>query len=957
MKQLYYTSCVPGRSASGQGGFQIRAASPSLTAERRRGLLSHVGYRLPCGFDEDTRPDDAPARLALLDTDSGRVLLRSGYVGRDPTTNRTGNFFSHVLADLPTDCDAVAAAQLFDAPFWVRSDGAGPIDLPELAALPSVAVPPQKLAGFAAEHGEVIRFLFLGLLSAAPHQRLFVVAHPEDVALAVIVVGRMLPPELRKGITFSTYEREPLSSPARIVGAYWRDATLDLEGTCYDGAGISLNTISGRSSPLPTPSPFAKFALEAIEQRREGDLAKFYSQCHDFPLVTPAALDLAFRLVQSGKEVTREEFVQTLAYPEMARGVCGRSGVVDQIVQWGLQDATFRAQHFAAASRHVAPVSRLIAAIVRQVVTLSAAQDFATARVTLDELPARAASDAVALVHDELARVVDRASLSDEAHFFLLPYLLQAKGASAEARDRWLYVPPARLPRLLDLPLTDADKLRACELSLARNSPPAGDEAWSMIAARETLLRALLERHGGARTDTPRTNVGPRLDQEACGALISAALAGAAQSKGRAGLLERGKNLVRNLTSTPFAPASVVDFLCELVELHDDGRLSTSLLNDALDHVFRSPEFNSCAFLASKELRWLDDVPKSSAQVTLAERVLESAPLGIQAAPTRAYLHSLRKSVVSRSLSAEHQQSLADVARLADYLDAPTLDDADLRDAMSGIKRLRDSQEFDACHKQALKLASEQLLDDKTPAESLERLLDRFTLPARKAENRPRGWFSSWFGGKTSRAAGAEWLQTYLEITALLKTQSRTCRNPELVVALAAVGLGGVPRSRFSPATLPDKATRHELAEATADFLRALASKSRDREFEELDRYVHRLWRKEAPSALRRWTQAFQPRERKGWLDFLIYVIFTMLGVVVFVKFVLPLLFADEVDQAEVQADKSSASQAVERRSPDVNQRRFKTGKSSPVGDDSTRSVDQGQRRGRRPSDRERTNP
>src|SRR5437868_5160681 len=101
MKQLYYTSCLQGRSKSGEAGFQVRAASPGLTAERVRAVLRHVRYGLPQGYDEDTSPTEAPRRLALLETDAGRLLCHSSHVGRDLSTNRTGVYFTHVLFDLP----------------------------------------------------------------------------------------------------------------------------------------------------------------------------------------------------------------------------------------------------------------------------------------------------------------------------------------------------------------------------------------------------------------------------------------------------------------------------------------------------------------------------------------------------------------------------------------------------------------------------------------------------------------------------------------------------------------------------------------------------------------------------------------------------------------------------------------------------------------------------------------
>src|SRR5947209_15834854 len=98
MKQFYYTACKESQSVNGRSGFQVRAVTGGLSAAQLEAAVRYAGYQLPKGMNPETRPDQAPVRLALLQTkELGRILCHSVYVGKDPTTERFGNYFSHIL--------------------------------------------------------------------------------------------------------------------------------------------------------------------------------------------------------------------------------------------------------------------------------------------------------------------------------------------------------------------------------------------------------------------------------------------------------------------------------------------------------------------------------------------------------------------------------------------------------------------------------------------------------------------------------------------------------------------------------------------------------------------------------------------------------------------------------------------------------------------------------------------
>ena len=51
------------------------------------------------------------------------MLCRSVYVGKDPATGRYGNFFTHLLFDLPETMDAHTAIKTWEGRSWRQSDG------------------------------------------------------------------------------------------------------------------------------------------------------------------------------------------------------------------------------------------------------------------------------------------------------------------------------------------------------------------------------------------------------------------------------------------------------------------------------------------------------------------------------------------------------------------------------------------------------------------------------------------------------------------------------------------------------------------------------------------------------------------------------------------------------------------------------------------------------------------
>ena len=75
----------------------------------------------------------------------------------------------------------------------------------------------------------------------------------------------MLPAALLRDLTFSTYEKSPLTCNARVIGTWWeRSSVQDLPSSCYSGSAFGYNSFSGKRSDLPDEAPYADVALRLL---------------------------------------------------------------------------------------------------------------------------------------------------------------------------------------------------------------------------------------------------------------------------------------------------------------------------------------------------------------------------------------------------------------------------------------------------------------------------------------------------------------------------------------------------------------------------------------------------------------------------------------------------------------------------------------------------------------------
>lgn len=482
MKQLYCVSPeVQGRRA------RVRAASPGLSAERLEAAVRYAGYASPEPGPAGLPFAAAPIRLALLHTaDAGRLLCHSTCLGVDPATGRNGQFFSHVLLDVPATLDAQQAIHTWGSQLWQRADNGGGAVLPEALYLPvSSVLGDQQLTQFLRQPAQrdLFQFLLAAVLTAPPSGRIFVAAPADEVALCVYGITRALPPALLENFTFSTYEHEPLDCPARLVGTCFANPAADLPAACYEPPHVGYNAATGRRSAVATEAPFVEFAVDTLARGHSAALDEFHATWQRLGVKEAALLDLVYRMARGTGTLTREESQQVLQHPTLGAWIASRPDALRQFLDWALEDNGYATTTFsravAALRQRPEVLARLAQTVQEEGLAAVRAGDLVRAPNALEAvLPMVAPAKAAAVWTELLTSFPDPEALSWEMRCYLLPRLvrlqpLEPGQVPGPALERWLRVPADKLAGLLALHLPEAYQLAACSVILRQEADAA----------------------------------------------------------------------------------------------------------------------------------------------------------------------------------------------------------------------------------------------------------------------------------------------------------------------------------------------------------------------------------------------------------------------------------------------------------------------------------------------------
>jgi len=491
MKQVFYCRYEPGRGLAAGAGPQPRAASPGVPLERLQAARMFAGAAPPAGFAE------APERLALLDTPLGRVLTHSAGAGDDR--------FTHLLLDVPDTLDADHAARTWASPLWRRRDEPGGTDLPDLP-FPPVAdtINDESLWLFLADerNRRLVRFALAALVQG--NDKVIIAAPPETVARVVHAVGRAVPQSLLDELTFSTYEADPLVSPARVVGTCWPDAqNCDLSAAAYGPGFASINTFTDRASETVGDSQFAAFAVSSLAEGHAERLDEFRTTWQQLNVRDHRLLDLVYRVHAGEATLTAADAKSALQHAGLTNWLVARPGTVEQLLDLALADAEFAAGPFARAVLALRGNGDVLRRLTDRALEAGfdalRKGDVSTAATALETiLPTVAPAKTPNVWAEAMARLPEPAALKWPARRFLLPRLAAPGVSAREMLAPWLQVEPQHLADALSLGLSPACQTELADAAL--NADPPADAAVAALAAHPRLavkaVAALAERAG-----------------------------------------------------------------------------------------------------------------------------------------------------------------------------------------------------------------------------------------------------------------------------------------------------------------------------------------------------------------------------------------------------------------------------------------------------------------------------
>jgi len=508
MKQLYYTSCRPGKSVSGCGGFQIRSVTPALGPEQRRSAIRHAGYQMPANMLDAATLADMPLRLALLDTpELGRVLYHTTYVGKDPSTGREGNVFSHVLIGVPATVTARSAILTLGNGDWICADGDFPTELPEIDRLSKAdRWNDSGAVEFLAEehHRTLLQFVLSAILTTASDQRIFVAAHGSTISWIVYCLTRILPEKMISDFTFSTFELDPLNARARLIGSWRGEHTQsDLPDACYNGSSVGYNPLTGRMSPLSCPPRYVEFAIDCFANGDLEAIDEVLEACSVLDVSETQTLELVYRLRKQEDDLSDSEFREALQRPKLVRFALKRPGAAQKLFRWAAEDRRELAPILASLAsefgRNAGDLCQFLLSVRKALRTAVENAHWWQVNSALDVvLPEIAPQSLVDALNDVTDSIADLSALAWDIRLSMVRRLWCATESedSLQVRallDRWLDSCDEQIGQLLSADLTNSAKvtLSIRHIQLRGTIEP---ELSSTLAADPELFFDVVER-------------------------------------------------------------------------------------------------------------------------------------------------------------------------------------------------------------------------------------------------------------------------------------------------------------------------------------------------------------------------------------------------------------------------------------------------------------------------------
>lgn len=301
MKQFFYTSCRNGESVSGESGFQIRATSAPLAPEETSFCLRALNFKLDVPSDYS---GPFPVKLLFAQGgNSGNVALQSVWLGLDPTTKRVGNYFSHVLCELPKDVDAKTVLEWWKSPQWkCENQGINQIELPVPERFPANEMFADDIFSEMQTDAELFKlweFLLRAWWTKPASGRIFTAAPQEKFVKALWALCRLLPNALWANLSFSTYEKDAMLTPTNVV-CLWDpvNPAASIPQNCFVGSNYSWNLFSGQKSALPAVSRYVEWLVQSVKNGKFSDADAFHAQAPENVWTKKESAEMFFELTR-----------------------------------------------------------------------------------------------------------------------------------------------------------------------------------------------------------------------------------------------------------------------------------------------------------------------------------------------------------------------------------------------------------------------------------------------------------------------------------------------------------------------------------------------------------------------------------------------------------------------------------------------------------------------------------
>lgn len=182
------------------------------------------------------------------------IIARVEFTGLD-FSNRLGNYFAHALVSTTPDDDlrSVLPAELWDAPFWQASQGAGTVLPPLTSPPPPGPVTRQTVSGVCTPEQLAVLATLADQAMNSGRQLLLIGEDTGKICRWIAAAAYLLAPGAARRLTFSTYSYDPFRCRTHIVGTVPGTRPLHHDRT----AGFHIADLVTGELPAVPPSPAA----------------------------------------------------------------------------------------------------------------------------------------------------------------------------------------------------------------------------------------------------------------------------------------------------------------------------------------------------------------------------------------------------------------------------------------------------------------------------------------------------------------------------------------------------------------------------------------------------------------------------------------------------------------------------------------------------------------------------